>query len=357
MDQYRQFGWDPTAMEVELSSSEQPDAPSSGAPDNQSAVSRQFEFRPIIGPNRQGFGIEMIFRAGWDDPKTAANASSRIMLDNCLLYGFDELAPGRSLFLTCTRETLLSSFLSLLPRSVVYQIPESVEADHEVIQACRRLKREGHCFALDDFESLDAMDGFLEIVDFIKIDYQHAVRRTRACMLRRLRLTHAALVGLNIESEQQFQRALDDGFELFQGPHCGENVACATTGDSLDPVNCLAILEALDWPDLSIDDLANLISEEPGIEQRILRKAKWIYPRAAGFTSLQDALRVVSKEDVHKIVNLAIEAASEQCVNQALVTDQPRRDTRGDDALIRWFEMGAKAPWWWIDDNKDPETH
>ena len=356
MDQYRDSGWEPTGLEAQLSSPERPDSPS-GTPDNQGYISRQFEFQPIVGPNRQNYGVEMIFRAGWEDRKGAAGAASRIMLDNCLLYGFDDLAPGRALFLTCTRETLLSGFLSLLPRSVVFQIPESVEADDEVVQACRSLKSEGYCLALDDFEALDAMDAFLGLVDFIKIDFQHEVRRTRASMLRRLRLTHAALIAMNVDSENDFQRAVEDGFELFQGACCGETVACAIKSDSLDPVNCMGILEALDWPDLSIGDLANLISQEPGIERRILRKAEWSVPMGEGIDSLQHALLLISAADVHRIVNLAIEAASEQCVNQVLASEQPPRNTRGDDFLIRWFEMGSKTPWWWTDGGKDPGTH
>ena len=83
------------------------------------------------------------------DPKIA----SRIMLDNWLLYGFEELIGGRAVFLNCTRETLLSGFLSLLPHSAVFEIPEAVNPDEEVLTVCRSLKAAGYRFALDDFES------------------------------------------------------------------------------------------------------------------------------------------------------------------------------------------------------------
>jgi len=356
MDQDRENGWEPTELDTQSSFSDQPDTRASGAPAGPSYVSRQFEFQPIVGPNRQSFGVEMKFRAGWEDANSGPGATSRIMLDNCLLYGFDDLARGRALLLTCTRETLLSGFLSLLPRSVVFQIPESVGADDEVVHACQVLKDAGYRFALVDFESLDAMDGFLDLVDFIKIDFAHPVRRKRAYMMRRLHLLRSPLIAMNIDSEDAFRQAVEEGFELFEGPFCGETATYASRSDGLDPVNCMGILEALDWPDLSIEDLAGLISEEPGIERRILRKAKWTVPPGYRIYSIEDALLVILRADVHKIVNLAIEAASEQCVNQALASEQPPRDTRGDDVLIRWYEMGAKAPWWWSDGNES-EVH
>lgn len=143
--------------------------------------------------------------------------TARIMLDNCLLYGLDDLARGRSVFLTSTRETLLSGFLSLMPRSIIYEIPESVEAEDEVVSACRKLKSEGFRLALDNFESLDAMEEFLDLVHFIKVDFRHAARRKRVSMLRRLHLTDAALVAENVDSEEDFRQALDEGFELCHG--------------------------------------------------------------------------------------------------------------------------------------------
>ena len=356
MDQHRENGWEPTELDAQSSFPGEPDTLASDLPAGPGYASRQVEFQPIVGPNRQSFGVEMRFRAGWEDANSGPGATSRIMLDNCLLYGFDDLARGSAFFLTCTRETLLSGYLSLLPRSVVFQIPESIEADDEVVHACQVLKNAGYRFALVDFESLDTMDGFLDLVDFIKIDFTHPVRRKRGNMMRRLHLLRSPLIAMNIASEDDFRQAVEDGFELFEGPFCGETVAYASRSDGLDPVNCMGILEALDWPDLSIEDLAGLISEEPGIERRILRKAEWTVPPGYRIYSIEDALLVVARADVHKIVNLAIEAASEQCVNQALASEQLPRDTRGDDVLIRWYEMGAKAPWWWTDGN-DSEVH
>jgi c-di-GMP-related signal transduction protein len=97
-------------------------------------VQRQFAVEPIVYPNRQGFGAEALFRAGWDDSSSSdPTVTSRIMLDNWLVYGLDELIGRSAVFVNCTRETLISGFHLLLPHSAVFEPQESVEPDAEVL--------------------------------------------------------------------------------------------------------------------------------------------------------------------------------------------------------------------------------
>src|SRR5438045_5573278 len=107
--------------------------------------SRQFVFMPIVGTARQAFGSEAQFRAGWDEDFSGdPNATARIMLDNWLLFGLEELNGGRPVFLSCTRDTLMGGFLSLLPpRSHVIELSESLAPDAEVQAMCRSLKEAG----------------------------------------------------------------------------------------------------------------------------------------------------------------------------------------------------------------------
>ncbi len=153
---------------------------------------RQFALQPIVGAREQAFGSEALFRTGWENTFSGEpDVASRMMLDNWLLYGFEEMIGGRSVFVNCTRDTLMSGFLSLLPRSAVLEIVESVRPDDEVLDVCWELKAAGYRFALDDFESVANMEDFLDLADFIKVDFRHSGRRERARLLHGLRLTRA----------------------------------------------------------------------------------------------------------------------------------------------------------------------
>ncbi len=309
---------------------------------------RQFALQPIVGLARQQFGSEALFRAGWEDIFSGdPSAASRIMLDNWFLYGLDEMIGGRPVFLNCTRETLTSGYLSLLPRSAVLEILESVAPDDEVICACWALKAAGFRFALDDFESSENMQKFLDLADFIKVDFRQSGCRERAHMLNSLKLTGATLIAEKIESEEEFLQALEEGFTLFQGYWTAEQTHYANQGEPLDLITCLCILEALEEPGFDVDALAALVSLESSVECRLLRRANWASHPGAVIDLTRDALELVGKEDLRKIVALAMNAASELDTASRPTYSRSATMRYGTDVLARWMETGAHIPWWY----------
>jgi len=315
----------------------------------QTSEFRQFALQPIVGPNKQAFGSEALYRAGWEDAFSGdLNINSRIMLDNWLLYGFEELSGGGAVFLNCTRDTLLSGFLSLLPPSAVFEILESVEPDDEVLAACRSLKAAGYRFALGDFASPETMEEFLDLADFIKVDFRHSGRRERACMLRRLNLTRATLIAEKIESEEEFHEAVEEGFGLFQGYYFGERISFSKKRDALDVIHCTRILEVLQEPCFAVNELAELINLESGIESRLIRRANWATPSNIVVNSIRDALEIVGKADVQNVVTLAMRAASEKAATPRSIPDQWASTKRHERSLMHWIDAGASSKPWWV---------
>ena len=344
MDRFRDRLRQPAEIHEPHALSERKLHPHHGVAAAQTSEFRQFSLRPIVGPSKQGFGCEALFHADWEDTfRGDRNNNSRIMLDNWLLYGFEELIGERAVFLNCTRDTLTSGLLSLLPHSAVFEIPESVVPDDEVLSVCRSLKAAGYRFALDDFESPEKMEGFLDLVDFIKVDFRHSGRRERACMLRRLRLTGATLIAENIESEEDFREAVEDGFGLFQGHYLGERITYVKKRDTLDPMNCTRILGAMQEPDFAVEELVQLINMESGIEGRLLRRANWATPPSVVINSTRDALEAVGKPELQQIVTLAMRAASEIGVRPRTVPHQWTFRNHSAGAPIRWIDAGAQT--------------
>jgi len=319
--------------------------PHRGATATQPSEFHQFSFQPIVGPQGQQFGCEAQFRGGSDGVNQDPSATSWIMLDNWLLCGFEELIHGLVQFLNCTRETLVSDFLSLLPHSAVFEISESVEPDDEVLSVCRSLKAAGYRIALDDFESLKKMEEFLNLADFIKVDFRNALHRERACMLRDLQLTRAVLIANRIDSEEAFHEAVEEGFSLFQGEWAGERVAYTRVTPPLHPMKCTCILGALEVPVLPANRLIDLINLEPGIEYRLLRRANWITPPDVAIDSIQEALEVAGKAELQKIVKLAMRADWEyDSLPRSVPVQQSALNHFGSDVLARWMEQGLQTP-------------
>jgi c-di-GMP-related signal transduction protein len=273
---------------------------------------RYFALQPIVSLSRRAIGCEALFRTELVEPfQGNPNVATRTMIDNWLLYGFEDLTDGHLTFLNCTRETLLSGLLTLLPKWAVFEILETVEPDEEVLKACRRLKRLGYMISLDDFESPDKMAGFLDLADFIKIDFRISQYRERTRLLKRLRGTRAILIAEKIETEEEFRLAKWEGFQLFQGYYFHDLASFAMPKDFLSEKNCLRILERLSENGFAINALTDLINMEPGIGCRLLRRANWLAAEASPVNSFREALKMIGKNEFRQLVTLAMLAEVE----------------------------------------------
>ena len=276
-------------------------------PVSNASAHRHFVLQPIHDLSRTIVGYEALYRSGWTNEFDGdSDAATRIMIDNWLLFGFENLTSGHPTCLNCTREALVSGLLTLLPRSAVFEILEFVEPDNEVLKACRTLKKMGYRFSLDDFVASDKMQGFLELADFIKIDFRLTSAKERAKLMPRLRKTGATLIAEKIETEEEFRLAAWEGFHLFQGFYFRERTSFAMTRDSLNEANCMRILEMLSRTGFATNKLADLVDSEPGVACRLLRKANWMAAPESPVNTLRDALKLVGKKEFRKLVTLAV---------------------------------------------------
>jgi c-di-GMP-related signal transduction protein len=274
---------------------------------NAAEYHRYFALQPILSQSKKIVGCEALFRSGWDNHFDGdSDQATRAMIDNWLLYGFEDLNGPNLTFLNCTREALLSGLLTLLPRWAVFEILETVEPDEEVLRACRKLKKMGYLLSLDDFESSEKMDEFLELADFIKIDFRITGPEERARLLPRLRKTKAILIAEKIETEEEFRWAKWEGFQLFQGYYFREQASFAMTKEPVNKENALQILEILSQSGFAISPLVDIICREPGIGCRLLRKANWDATGSSPVNTFRDALKVVGKNEFRKMVMLAL---------------------------------------------------
>jgi EAL and modified HD-GYP domain-containing signal transduction protein len=121
----------------------------------------------------------------------------------------------------CTREALVRGLLTLLPPSTVLELLETVESDEEVLAACRRMKALGYQIALDDFRKSEKTEGLIALADYVKVDFRLSCKQERSEIIRHLSRNAATLVAEKIETAEEFEIAIEEGFQLFQGYYLG----------------------------------------------------------------------------------------------------------------------------------------
>ena len=174
----------------------------------------------ILDCESQCIGYELLYRDAHNQDNAVfddAGQASIQVFDSAYLFGIETLCGDSKAFVNCTRETLLSDFISVLqPARTVLEILETVCPDADVLKACVKLKTAGYTIALDDFVPSEASNALLPLADIVKIEMRSASPEVVAFALNSIS-PGAKLLAERVETREEYEIARRLGFELFQG--------------------------------------------------------------------------------------------------------------------------------------------
>jgi EAL and modified HD-GYP domain-containing signal transduction protein len=181
--------------------------------------------QPIFDRRKKIFGYEALSRIKWEnrftgDPSTA----TQTMIDDWLVHGLHELTRSRRTFINLTTEAVIGELWTLLPTCTTLELLETVEPTMEVVSACRKMKSLGYQIALDDFQLSEKMNVLLGLADYVKVDFRVLDSEKRREIVSRVKGLGTVPVAEKIETRDEFDVAVAEGFQLFQGHSLGRPV-------------------------------------------------------------------------------------------------------------------------------------
>jgi EAL and modified HD-GYP domain-containing signal transduction protein len=178
--------------------------------------------QPILDRSRRTCAYELLYRRAaevtFDGAAEGDQATLSVLDASFFVVGIESLTGGHQAFVNFTRETLVKGYAaSVPPQRLVVEVLEDILPDAEVLAACRALKDAGYLLALDDVITADVPPALLDLADIVKIDFQQTDPATRRRIARALRGRRLRLLAEKVETEQEVDQALAEGYELFQG--------------------------------------------------------------------------------------------------------------------------------------------
>ncbi|HUB29267.1 MAG TPA: HDOD domain-containing protein [Terracidiphilus sp.] len=265
--------------------------------------------QPILTKEEWVFGYELLFRAGADNHFSCSDPTdaTRSVIDMSSLLGLGVLCDNTHAFINCTREILLSEFVSLLPpENLVLEILSSVPADEEVQLACSQLKKTGVKIALDDYIIDDPREPLAYFADFIKVDLRQTSLNDAGIIVASHRAV-CKMVAMKVETRQDFQFAKKAGFQLFQGYFFRRPQMVRTWTGSSNRAIHLALLNAVLKPELDLDQIEDLIKKDATLCFRLLR---YLNSPMFGFRSeicsVRQGLMILGENEVRRWCRLAV---------------------------------------------------
>lgn len=239
--------------------------------------------QPVFNRNIDLYGYELLYRSGSSneyDGTDHSTATISLIYNSFLIMGFNRLIDGTRGFINFTHDLLENEIADILPRDkIVIEILENIKVDEQVIKACKKLKKDGYKFALDDFafyRTDQAYTSLIELADIVKIDFQNTDKKDQIRLLNKYK-NKVLFLAEKVETRVDYEEALKMGYDLFQGFFFSKPVLMKSKEIKTLNVHLLQIMDELrkEEPDFSF--IAETIKKDLGLSYKLLTLANSVY--------------------------------------------------------------------------------
>jgi EAL and modified HD-GYP domain-containing signal transduction protein len=265
--------------------------------------------QPILDLRSNVHAYELLFSGGPGNASSGdREAAARTMLDSTVLFGLEKLTCGLPGFVKCTAEMLTGSLVEMLPPAMtVLELVDAANGPPELLKVCRNLKTAGYRLALDQSQWDSRAAPFVELADYLKVDFLRANPRERLTLRGQVGDTTAALVAEKVETQEQFRAARDEGFALVQGYYFCRPVVLGSRQVPANRLSQLEILRLLKDDSLNLHKLTQLVKRDASLTYRLLRLINSpVCAMPQEVYSVQAALLAVGEETFRRMATVAI---------------------------------------------------
>lgn len=265
--------------------------------------------QPIFNEQKNLYAYELLFRDGVSNAAKFVDgdiATSTVLANSFFTIGIDKLTGGKRAFVNFPRKLLVEEIVTFFPKDLtVIEVLEDVEPDEAVIECCRKYSRDGYIIALDDFVFREEMRDLVELADIIKIDFMNTSIEEIDRYVQILPVDNIKLLAEKVETHEEFQAALDMGFELFQGYFFCKPEIVTSRDIPAASLSLLQLLAETNRKDFKFEKIEKTISQDVSLSYKLLRYINSaFFRRAKEISSIKQALVLLGQNEIRRFVSL-----------------------------------------------------
>ena len=229
----------------------------------------------ILDQQKKVYAYEILFRSGLKnafDPNLDGNVATQSVMVNAMLdFGMNKLVSDKRAFINFTEQNLLNRAPKLLPsENVVVEILETVQPTPEILQVVQELKEAGYKIALDDFVLMPGYEPLINMADIIKVDFRITTDPEERKNLREILPKRVRLLAEKIETEEEFQQALDFGYVLFQGYFFCKPAVLHQKRLTSNALSKMRLLREINRQNIDFSSITGVISSDTNLVHKLL---------------------------------------------------------------------------------------
>ncbi len=231
--------------------------------------------QPIVDRKQLTYGYELLYRHQDSEPLEGFNgdfATARTVLNTFIEFGIQRLVGPHRAFVNLTKSFF--SDMQPLPldaKRLVLEVVESIELVPEVVNGIKLLHEDGYVVALDNYKFEPRWDPLLPYSSIIKVDTSALDIETFSKKINSLKGLGLLLLAEKVETQEDFTKAFQLGFDLFQGYFFAKPQILSTRRLQSNQKLLLKMLARINDPACQIEELASLVVQDPKLSFKVLR--------------------------------------------------------------------------------------
>jgi EAL and modified HD-GYP domain-containing signal transduction protein len=199
-------------------------------------------------------------------------ATSEVLLNTFMEIGLERIAGESRIFINLTRNLIECDHPLVQQKDrLVMELLEDIPVDEHLIERVICLSKMGVTLALDDYVFDTAWDPLLPWVRIIKLEIPALTLNQIREGLPKLRRHNLKLLAEKIETREEYEALHEMGIDLFQGFFFSRPDLVVGHRLKENETVVMRLLAALNHPDVDIQDIEALISQDAGLSYKTLR--------------------------------------------------------------------------------------
>ena len=222
------------------------------------------------------FGYELLFRKSEQSVQFDGSSSEQAtasVLGGLFEFGISQIVDNKRALVNFDDAFIHADILELISaNSLIIEMLEDVNVDDKLIERLKFLKKKGYKIALDDFTNSYNTYPLVPLADIIKFDLIATPLDNISQDVKKAISQRKILLAEKIETQEEFLKAKEMGFHLFQGyffskPHIvGKSIDHTTTKSQYGRLRA-----ELNKEEPSFQTLAEIIEMDASLAYRLVR--------------------------------------------------------------------------------------
>lgn len=270
--------------------------------------------QPIFNKSMKIYGYELLYRAGLNVQEfegASSTSATASVLGGLFEQGINQIVGNAKAFVNFDYDFLMSDTIELIPSdSLVIEVLENVKIDDVLIERLKYLRGKGYKIALDDFNR-DIFSSIVPIADIIKFDILNTPLNTISHHVRQAVSHYITVLAEKVETEDEFHKAVEMGFQLFQGFFFSKpKIIGKSNIKNYSKVQYYRILKELKEEEPSFNRIASIIVSDVNLSYRIMRAVS-NKRKKDSFNSVKLALQYMGLKELERWIHvLMLQAVS-----------------------------------------------